>query len=65
VVAIGLGLAWAGYYVGIYGYCLVRGYEVGFTQLMMTQWPVSFGGGNIGGAGTGDTQDELGGNTFS
>jgi hypothetical protein len=35
VVAIGMGLVFAGYAVGIWGYCLVRGYDVSFA----TQWP--------------------------
>jgi hypothetical protein len=39
VTAIGLVLVLAGYYVGLYGYCLVRGYDVTFTSLAHTSWP--------------------------
>ena len=41
MIAIGLGLAWAGYTVGIWGYCLVRGYDVTFMQLFKGTWPGS------------------------
>jgi hypothetical protein len=39
MVPIGLALAWAGYTVGIWGYCLVRGYDVTFVQCFKTTWP--------------------------
>ena len=39
VLAIGLGLAWAGYAAGIWGYCLVRGYDVTFRQCFAATWP--------------------------
>jgi hypothetical protein len=31
--AIGMGLAWIGYTVGLWGYCLVKGYDVTIVQL--------------------------------
>lgn len=39
MIAIGLGLAWAGYAAGIWGYCLVRGYDVTFRQCFAATWP--------------------------
>jgi hypothetical protein len=42
VIAVAMGIVWAGYSVGIWGYCLVRGYDVPFTAVFKTAWP---GGG--------------------
>jgi hypothetical protein len=39
VIVIGFGLVFAGYSIGLYGYCLVRGYDVSFRNLFSTQWP--------------------------
>ena len=39
---IGVVMVWAGYAVGIWGYCLVVGYDVPFTGLFGNTWP---GGG--------------------
>lgn len=39
MVALGLGTVWAGYYLFMYGYCLIRGYNVGFTDLIHSAWP--------------------------
>jgi hypothetical protein len=47
MVAIGLGLAWAGYTVFMWGYCLVRDYNVTIPDLFKTTWP-----GVSGAAGT-------------
>jgi len=47
IVAIGMAVVWAGYYVGLYGYCMVQGYDVTFGSLMGTSWtaaPQSPGG---------------------
>lgn len=33
MIAIGLGLAWGGYAVAFYGYCLIRGYNITFKQI--------------------------------
>ena len=41
MVALGLGTVWAGYYLFLYGYCLVRGYDVSLPQLMHSTWPGS------------------------
>lgn len=41
MVAVGFGVLWFAYAVGIYGYCLVRGYAVGFGDLFHLSggWP--------------------------
>jgi hypothetical protein len=39
MIVIGMGMAWVGYTVGIWGYCLVRGYNVKFTDLVKPVWP--------------------------
>jgi hypothetical protein len=44
LTAIALALVWAGYAAGIYGYCLVKGYQVGFADLFRPVWP---GGGKV------------------
>lgn len=38
MVAVGMGLVWAGYAVGLYGYCLVRGYDVSFRDVFRAKW---------------------------
>ena len=38
MVAIGMALIWGGYTIGIWGYCLVNGYDVPFTSLFGTSW---------------------------
>lgn len=38
MVAIGMALVWGGYAIGIWGYCLVNGYDVTFTSLFGTKW---------------------------
>ena len=39
--AIGIGVTWLGWAVSLYGYCLVRGYNVKFTDLInpLHPWP--------------------------
>ena len=39
MVAIGVGMVWLAYTGGLYGYCLVRGYNVTLKQLLSPQWP--------------------------
>ena len=41
MVALGVAALWAGYYLTMYGYCLIRGYDVPFTALMHTAWPTA------------------------
>lgn len=42
MMAVALAVAWAGYAVGMWGYCLVRGYDVPFSGVLKPVWP---GGG--------------------
>lgn len=39
MVAIGMTLVFAAYAVGMWGYCLVRGYNVTFAQVFAPVWP--------------------------
>ena len=39
MTAIGMGLAFAAYTLGMWGYCLIRGYNVPFTSLFAQTWP--------------------------
>lgn len=36
-----MGLAFAAYTLGLFGYCLVRGYNVPFTSMFGQTWPGS------------------------
>jgi len=48
VVAIGMALVWGGYYLGLWGYCLVNGYDVTFGSLAGTKWTPAQSGGSPG-----------------
>ena len=52
MMAVAIGVAWAGYAVGIWGYCLVRGYDVPFTGVFKSQWPGGAAAGNNSAGGT-------------
>jgi hypothetical protein len=39
VIAIGGGLLYGAYVLGLWGYCLVRGYNVPFTSMFGQTWP--------------------------
>lgn len=43
MIALAFGLTWIGYSYGLYGYCLIRGYDVRFVDLVnpvhVYQWP--------------------------
>ena len=44
MIPVAFGFVWLGYSYGLYGYCLVKGYDVTLRQLMnpltlYTQWP--------------------------
>lgn len=41
MAGIGIAIIWVGYTFGLYGYCLVRGYNVTVKQLLSTSWPPS------------------------
>ena len=43
MVAIGFGLAWAGYATFMWGYCLVRDYNVTVPDLFKAVWPGTSG----------------------
>jgi hypothetical protein len=53
MVALAIGLTWAAYYGGLYGYCLVRGYGVTPKEMLSPKWPQYTLGGNEGGSGFG------------
>jgi len=46
MTAIGFGVAWAGFTVAIWGYCLVKDYNVPFTSLFKATWPGAGGAGS-------------------
>lgn len=39
MIAVGMAVIWAGYSVAIWGYCLVRSYNVRFGQVFGSRWP--------------------------
>jgi hypothetical protein len=40
MVALGIGLVFVGYSIGLYGYILLRGYNIAFTQMFsFSTWP--------------------------
>ena len=41
MIAIGMGMAWVGYSFGLWGYCLIRGFNVKLTDLMNPVHPYS------------------------
>ncbi len=41
MIPVGVGIVFLAYTTGIWGFCLVRGYNVKFTQLFGTTWPGS------------------------
>jgi len=44
MIPIGVATAFAGYTLGLWGFCLVRGYDVSFVQLFKGRWPAGTGG---------------------
>ncbi len=45
MVVIAMGLVFGGYAISLWGYCLVRGYDVTFTSLFGTKWVSAQSGG--------------------
>lgn len=43
MIALAVGLLWVAYTAGLYGYCLLRGYDITPKQLLSTSWPPSKG----------------------
>lgn len=41
MIALGLAVVWVGYTVAIWGYCLVRDYNVTVPDLFKATWPGS------------------------
>ena len=39
MIPIGVFMAWGGYTIAMWGYCLVRGYNVTFLSMFKTTWP--------------------------
>lgn len=39
MIAIGMGLAFLAYTAGLWGYCLIRGYDVTPAALFHSSWP--------------------------
>lgn len=39
MAAIGIGLVFIAYTTGLYGYCLIRGYDITPKQLFSSSWP--------------------------
>lgn len=60
--AIGIGLVWVAYSAGLWGYCLIRGYNVTPKQLLSPTWPpvpvsaTSVGGKAVQAVGTAGAQ---------
>jgi len=36
---VGIAIVFAGYTIGLWGYCLLKSYDVTFRQLFATTWP--------------------------
>lgn len=64
MVPIGVAMVWGAYTVGLWGYCLVRGYDVTFMQLFKGQWPAgsSSSKGTSSGSGGGGSSSKGTGN---
>jgi hypothetical protein len=41
--ALGLGILFIGYSVGLYGYIVIRGYDVSFLEMFAGPWPPTVG----------------------
>jgi hypothetical protein len=39
MVAFGFALLWIGYTTGLYGYILIKGYNVTFKEMFSSTWP--------------------------
>jgi hypothetical protein len=39
MTALSMGIILAGYAIGLYGYCLLRGYDITVKQLFSRNWP--------------------------
>jgi hypothetical protein len=48
VVALAFGIVWLGYSSGLYGYCLIRGYDVKYLELINPVHVFAYPAGGIG-----------------
>lgn len=39
MAGLGIGLMWGAYTLGLYGYCLIKGYDITLLQLLKPTWP--------------------------
>lgn len=39
MIGLAFAVIWAGYAAALYGWCLIRGYDVTVKQLVSTTWP--------------------------
>lgn len=47
MLALGMGLLFVGYTVSLYGYILIKGYDISFAQMFGSNWPpTAVQGGN-------------------
>jgi hypothetical protein len=46
--ALGLGVLYLGYTVTLYGYILIKGYDVSFAEMFVGTWPPASGPGAAG-----------------
>lgn len=51
MAALAIGLVWVAYYGGLYGYCLLRGYEVTPKGMLSPDWGSSPTSGPLAGLG--------------
>lgn len=56
MIPIGLGAVFAGYWISLWGYCLIRGYDVKFMGLARTTWPAGQSGSGGSGSGSGGSK---------
>jgi hypothetical protein len=56
MTAIGVALLYASYTAGLYGYCLIKGYNVSFKMLFTGDWPPPTAGSTLGNAVGGAVQ---------
>lgn len=73
MIPLGMGLMWAGYAAGLYGWVLIRGYDVSFKQLVapsgyikapLKDWP-KIPAGYTGILPNGQAQAKPGGKTLA
>lgn len=61
MAALGIGLVWISYTVGLYGYCLFRGYDITPKELLSSSWPPGKFDAKAAGAAAGKALKDLAG----